>query len=172
MRKSVLVSLAALVWPSSPLAAQAAEQATVIHAGQLLDRPGSAPRGASTIIIRDGKVSEILAGHQSGPAGATQIDLKDKFVLPGLIDSHVHLESDAGGNAGLIESVTDNPARTAYRAAGNAKKTLMAGFTTVRNLGDSSGATLALRDAVAAGELPGPRIIDAGRSISTIWTRH
>ncbi len=113
------------------------------------------------------KSPKCLHGHQSGPAGATLIDLKDKFVLPGLIDSHVHLDSDAGGNAGLIEAVTDSPARAAYRAAGNAKKTLMAGFTTVRNLGDGSGATLALRDAVAAGELPGPRIIDAGRSIST-----
>lgn len=84
-----------------------------------------------------------------------------------LIDSHVHLGSDAGGDAALIESFTDSPARAAYRTAGNAKKTLMAGFTTVRNLGDGSGATLALCDAVAAGELSGPRIIDAGRSIST-----
>ena len=160
-------SVIAFALASTPLAAQTAEQVTVIHAGQLMDKPGSAPRGASTIVIRNGKIAEVLTGHQPGPAGATLIDLKDKFVLPGLIDSHVHLDSDAGGNAGLIEAVTDSPARAAYRAAGNAKKTLMAGFTTVRNLGDGSGATLALRDAVAAGELPGPRIIDAGRSIST-----
>ena len=156
----------ALLLAAMPLAAQDSV-VTVIHAGQLLDQPGAKPHGPSTIVIRDGRVSEILAGHQSGPAGATLIDLKDKFVLPGLIDSHVHLDSDAGGNAALVEAVTDSPARAAYRAAGNAKKTLMAGFTTVRNLGDGSGATLALRDAVAAGELPGPRIIDAGRSIST-----
>ncbi len=167
MKKLAFVSLAAFALATSPLSAQTAEQVTVIHAGQLLDKPGQAPRGQSTIIIRGGKIAEVLNGHQSGPAGATIIDLKDKFVLPGLIDSHVHLDSDAGGNAGLIEAVTDSPARAAYRAAGNAKKTLMAGFTTVRNLGDGSGATLALRDAVAAGELPGPRIIDAGKSIST-----
>jgi imidazolonepropionase-like amidohydrolase len=167
MKKLAFVSLAALALATSPASAQTADQVTVIHAGQLLDKPGQAPRGQSTIIIRGGKVAEVLNGHQSGPAGATLIDLKDKFVLPGLIDSHVHLDSDAGGNAGLIEAVTDSPARAAYRAAGNAKKTLMAGFTTVRNLGDGSGATLALRDAVAAGELPGPRIIDAGKSIST-----
>lgn len=167
MKKLTFVSVAALALACSPLAAQTAEQVTVIHAGQLLDKPGSAPRGPSTIIIRNGKVAEVLNGHQPGPAGATLIDLKDKFVLPGLIDSHVHLDSDAGGNAALIEGITDSPARAAYRAAGNAKKTLMAGFTTVRNLGDGSGATLALRDAVAAGDLPGPRIIDAGRSIST-----
>lgn len=167
MKHVVFASFGALLLATSPLAAQPADQVTVIHAGQLLDKPGTAPRGASTVIIRNGKVAEILAGFQSGPAGATLIDLKDKFVLPGLIDSHVHLDSDAGGNAALIEAFTDSPARAAYRTAGNAKKTLMAGFTTVRNLGDGSGATLALRDAVAAGEMPGPRIIDAGRSIST-----
>ena len=167
MKKLVFVSIAAATLASTPVAAQTAQLVTVIHAGQLLDKPGSTPRGHSTIIVRDGKVAEVLAGFQAGPAGATLIDLKDKFVLPGLIDSHVHLDSDAGGNAALIESITDSSARAAYRAAANAKKTLMAGFTTVRNLGDGSGATLALRDAVAAGELPGPRIIDAGRSIST-----
>jgi imidazolonepropionase-like amidohydrolase len=167
MKKVVFVSIGALLLATSPLAAQPADVVTVIHAGKLLDKPGSPPRGPSTVIIRNGKIAEILSGHQQGPAGATLIDLKDKFVLPGLIDSHVHLDSDAGGNAALIEAVTDSPARAAYRAAGNAKKTLMAGFTAVRNLGDGTGATLALRDAVAAGELPGPRIIDAGRSIST-----
>jgi imidazolonepropionase-like amidohydrolase len=167
MKKLAFVSVAASVLSNSPLIAQTPEQATVIHAGQLLDKPGAAPRGPSTLIIRNGKVAEVLNGHQTGPAGATLIDLKDKFVLPGLIDSHVHLDSDAGGNAGLIEAVTDSPARAAFRAAGNAKKTLMAGFTTVRNLGDGSGATLALRDAIAAGDLPGPRIIDAGNPIST-----
>jgi imidazolonepropionase-like amidohydrolase len=167
MKKVIFVSLGAVLLASAPLAAQSTDRVTVIHSGKLLDMPGNPPRGPSTVIIRNGKIAEVLAGHQQGPAGATLIDLKDKFVLPGLIDSHVHLDSDAGGNAALIEAVTDSPARAAYRAAGNAKKTLMAGFTTVRNMGDGTGATLALRDAVAAGELPGPRIIDAGRSIST-----
>jgi imidazolonepropionase-like amidohydrolase len=148
-------------------AAQAQDRVVVVQAGQLLDKPGSAPRGPSTIVIRNGKVAEVLAGHQDGPAGAERIDLRDKFVLPGLIDSHVHLDSDAGGNAALLEAVTSSDAATAFRAAANAKKTLMAGFTTVRNLGDGTGATLALRDVIAAGDLPGPRIIDAGRSIST-----
>jgi len=167
MKKVVFVSLGAVLLASTPLAAQSSDVVTVIHVGKLLDKPGTPPRGPSTVIIRNGKIAEVLSGYQPGPAGATQIDLKDKFVLPGLIDSHVHLDSDAGGNAALIEGLTDSPARAAYRAAGNAKKTLMAGFTTVRNMGDGTGATLALRDAVAAGELPGPRIIDAGRSIST-----
>ncbi|WP_397589887.1 amidohydrolase family protein [Sphingorhabdus sp.] len=167
MKKIVFISISALLLAGTPLAAQTVDQVTVVHVGRLLDKPGSAPNGPSTVIIRNGKIVEVLSGYQPGPTGATLIDLKDKFVLPGLIDSHVHLDSDAGGDAALIESFTDSPARAAYRTAGNAKKTLMAGFTTVRNLGDGSGATLALRDAVAAGELPGPRIIDAGRSIST-----
>jgi len=84
-----------------------------------------------------------------------------------LIDSHVHLDSDAGGDAALLEGVTSSDAATAYRTLGNAQKTLMAGFTTVRNLGDGTGATLALRDFVAAGKILAPRIVDAGRSIST-----
>ncbi|MGB5076911.1 MAG: amidohydrolase family protein, partial [Sphingorhabdus sp.] len=167
MTKLAFVSISALMMCTAPLNAQTVDQLTIVHAGQLLDKPGSAPRGPSTVVIRQGKVLEILEGHQAGPPGSIIIDLKDKFILPGLIDSHVHLDSDAGGNAALIEGLTDSPARAAYRAAGNARKTLLAGFTTVRNLGDGSGATLALRDAVAAGELPGPRIIDAGRSIST-----
>lgn len=157
----------ALLVMSSSAAAQTVDEIVIIYAGQLLDRPGKAARGASTVVIRNGRIAEVSDGHRPVPVGATLIDLKDKFVLPGLIDSHVHLDSDAGGNAALIEAVTDSPARAAYRAAGNAKKTLMAGFTTVRNLGDGTGATLALRDAIAAGDLPGPRIIDAGRSIST-----
>ncbi len=143
------------------------ERMTVIHAGQVLDRPGTPARGPSTIIIRDGVIAEILSGYEAGPVGATLVDLKGSFVLPGLIDSHVHLDSDAGGTAAFVEAVTDSPAKAAFRAAGNAKKTLMAGFTTVRNLGDGTGATLALRDAIAAGDLPGPRILDAGKSIST-----
>jgi imidazolonepropionase-like amidohydrolase len=146
---------------------QAQDRVIVIQAGQLLDMPGSAPKGPSTIVIRNGKIAEVLPGISNGPAGATKIDLRDKFVLPGLIDSHVHLVSDAGGNAGLVEAVTSSPANNAFRAAANAKKTLMAGFTTVRNLGDEDGATLALRDAIAEGIVPGPRIIDSGRSIST-----
>jgi imidazolonepropionase-like amidohydrolase len=156
-----------IVGTAMAVSAAQAENVVAIEAGQLLDKPGSTPRGASTIIVRDGRIAEIRDGHGNAPQGAWLVDLRDKFVLPGLIDSHVHLDSDAGVNAALVEAVTSSDAVTAFRAAANAKKTLMAGFTTVRNLGDGTGATLALRDAIAAGNLPGPRIIDAGRSIST-----
>lgn len=143
----------------------------VIHAGHLLDRPGKAPRGASTLLVRDGRISAVEAGFLEpaalGAAGARVVDLRERFVLPGLIDCHVHLESDTGGVAGMVEDLTLSDAATAYRTLGNARKTLQAGFTTVRNLGDGTGATLALRDAVATRLLEGPRIVDAGRSIST-----
>jgi imidazolonepropionase-like amidohydrolase len=159
--------LAAWSVSASAQPAPAAEPVTLIHAGRLLDRPGRPPRGPSTIVIRGGRIAEILDGHVLVPANGRLIDLGRSFVLPGLIDSHVHLDSDAGGIASLVEEVTSGVPETTLRALGNARKTLEAGFTTVRNLGDSSGATLAIRDAVARGEVAGPRIVDAGRSIST-----
>jgi imidazolonepropionase-like amidohydrolase len=111
--------------------------------------------------VRDG-----LVGADAFP-GAEIVDLSDRFVLPGLIDSHVHLATSQAGQAGLIAQFTESVPTTAYRAAENARITLMAGFTTVRNLGDGDGVTLALRDAAARHALPSPRIVDAGRSIST-----
>jgi len=141
--------------------------AIVVHAGRLLDRPGRAPRGSSTIVIRDGRVSEVLDGFVQVPGSLRVIDQRARFVLPGLIDSHVHLASDTGGQLGQLEAVQLEDAEIAYNALVNAHKTLRAGFTTVRNLGDRSGATLALRDAIRAGKVVGPNIVDAGRSIST-----
>lgn len=170
------LALTGAVIAALPAAAQTTAQAapeagavTLIQAGRLLDHPGRAPRGASTIVVRDGKVVEIRDGFVDASSfpGATVVDQRDRFVLPGLIDSHVHLVSDVAGQAGLVSEVTDSLPAHAYSAAMNARKTLMAGFTTVRNLGDSGGVTLALREETAAHRLPGPRILDAGNSIST-----
>lgn len=158
-----MIAMAALLLPAAAVAQSAA---TVIHAGRLLDRPGRAPRGASTIIVQGGKIVSVADGLRPAPAGARLIDLSDRFVLPGLIDSHVHLDSDAGGNAGLIEGLTTNDSAAAFRAIANARKTLDAGFTTVRNLGGPA-AIMALRDAIRDGVVPGPRILDAGNGIST-----
>lgn len=151
------------------LDATAAATVTLVHAGHLLDRPGQPQRGASTVVIQDGKVAEVLDGFVDPAryAGAAVIDLRGHYVLPGLIDSHVHLTSDRAGIEGQLAGVTDSVAAGAYEAQMNARKTLQAGFTTVRNLGDGNGITLALRDAIARGWVQGPRIIDAGTSIST-----
>jgi imidazolonepropionase-like amidohydrolase len=140
----------------------------VVHAGRLLDRPGQTPRGASTVVIRNGRIEAIRDGFAAadGFPGATVVDLRERYVLPGLIDCHVHLESDRAGQEGLVESMTSSDAHLAYQALANARKTLDAGFTTVRNLGDERGVTLALRDAVASGSVAGPRILDAGTGVS------
>nr|WP_294850629.1 amidohydrolase family protein [uncultured Sphingomonas sp.] len=148
------------------LSAAASAAPTYIHAGRLMDVPGKPTRGPSTIIVDNGRVVAVRDGLIAPEAGATLIDLKDRTVLPGLIDSHVHLTSDAGGIAGQMEEVTLSPAAQAFNAEVNGLKTLRAGFTTVRNLGDGDGATLALRDAIAAGKVKGPRIIDAANAIS------
>lgn len=165
--KSIHVLMLALAGAgvSAPLAAQTPAR-TVIHAGHLLAEPGKPARGASTITIEAGKVVSVADGFQPADPGATLIDLRDKYVLPGLIDSHVHLTSDAGGIAGQLEEMTLSPAAQAFNAQVNGMKTLRAGFTTVRNLGDGDGVTLALRDAIADGKTKGPRIVDAGASIS------
>ena len=148
-------------------AAQSRQAETIaIQAGRLLDKPGQPARGPSTIVVRGGTIEAIRDGFVEVP-GARVVDLRSSFVLPGLIDSHVHLDSDRAGVEAQLDEVTLNPPAVAYDTLVNAQKTLNAGFTTVRNLGDETGATLALRDAVARGQLMGPRIVDAGRSIST-----
>ncbi|MEY3292718.1 MAG: hypothetical protein RJB12_489 [Pseudomonadota bacterium] len=173
-RLTASVAVAAVLALAAPVTAQAqagsaAGPVTLVQAGRLLDRPGQAPRGPSTVVVRDGRIVEIRDGFVDAAAfpGATVIDQRERFVMPGLIDSHVHLVSDLGGQAGFLSGVTENLPAHAFRAAENAEKTLMAGFTTVRNLGDEGGVTLALADETAAHRLPGPRIIDSGNSIST-----
>ncbi|MCB1605528.1 MAG: amidohydrolase family protein [Xanthomonadales bacterium] len=152
------------------LALAPAHAATVVQAGKLLDRPGQSPRSQVSLLIVDGKVSQIRDGYLEGAAfdqpDATVIDLRDAFVLPGLIDSHVHLSGDKGGVERALAAVEDSVADTAYEAAVNARKTIDAGFTTVRNLGDRDGVIRALRDAVAEGKVVGPRILTANTMIS------
>lgn len=139
----------------------------LIHAGRVLDKPGNAARGATTITITDGRIVSLENGYRNAPDRSVRvINLRDQFVMPGLIDAHVHLTSDTGGIAAQLEGVTLSPARQAFNAYENGLKTLDAGFTTVRNLGDRDGAVIALRDAVNAGQVMGPRILDSGRSLS------
>ena len=169
MRLPALLSLLLLLLAGSGSASAQpapAAETVVIHAGTLLDRPGRPPRRNATIVVRDGRIESVQDGFVPAPAGARLIDLSDRFVLPGLIDSHVHLTSDRAGVEGQLAEVTDSVPLRAYEAAWNARKTLDAGFTTVRNLGSDDGVTLGLRDAIERGWAVGPRIVDAGTSIS------
>lgn len=168
-RHSLLAaSLAAMVaLPASAQTAPVGADRIYIHAGTLLDRPGNPPRRNATIIVADRRIEAVQDGLVPPPAGARLIDLSDQFVLPGLIDSHVHLTSDRAGVEGVLAGFTDSIPLASYEAAWNARKTLEAGFTTVRNLGSESGITLGLRDAISRGWVVGPRIVDAGTSLST-----
>jgi imidazolonepropionase-like amidohydrolase len=160
--RQAATALTLLLGSTSALAAP-----TYIHAGTLIAIPGQAPRGASTIVVDDGRIVSVQDGFVTAPADAATIDLRDKTVLPGLIDSHTHLGSDRAGNEGLAAAMTDSLPLNAYETYWNGMKTLRAGFTTVRNLGDDKGKVLALREAIKRGYVMGPRIIDAGESIST-----
>lgn len=170
MRATLFCLLATSLAP-----AEAADDSSwlIVQAGQLLDQPGQAARKNATVLIHAGRIQAVRDGHLDAsafadvPADTRVLDLRNRYVLPGLIDSHVHLTSDRAGIEAQLDAVTRSTASAAYEAAVNARKTLAAGFTTVRNLGDREGVTLALRDAIAAGKLPGPRIVDAGRAIST-----
>ena len=140
MRLATLAAAAATLLASTSSFAAS----TYIHAGRVIAIPGQAPRGATTIVVTDGRIESLQDGYLAAPAGAKEIDLKDKTVLPGLIDSHTHLSSDRAGNEGIVAMVTEGMPMHALETYWNGMKTLRAGFTTVRNLGDEGGKTLAL----------------------------
>ena len=166
--KSALIALLAGISATAAVAQTApASSQTWIHAGRLIAVPGQAPRGASTIVIEGEKIVAVRDGYLPAPDGARTIDLKGRTVLPGLIDSHTHLGSDRAGVEARAAWVTDSAPLLAYETYWNGMKTVQAGFTTVRNLGDDGGKTMALREAIRRGWVQGPRIVDAGDSIST-----
>ncbi len=140
---------------------------TYIHAGTLLDRPGDKPRGNSTIIVRDGTIAEIRDGFAPPEAGATLVDLSRKFVLPGLIDAHVHLFGIGGDpKRARLEALNRDRFDDMMTAVANAKVTLDAGFTSVRDLGGDPRGVRSLRDAIDRGDVEGPSITNAGQMIS------
>ncbi|WP_434020180.1 amidohydrolase family protein [Thalassotalea atypica] len=138
-------------------------QTQVIHAGELLNVPGKAPLKKQTVVVKDGKILSVNKGFL--PANkfgddATLIDLSKSFVMPGLMDMHVHLQGELGPNNDK-ELVKMSDADIAIRSAYFAKTTLMAGFTTVRDLLNQSEQIYALRDGIAKGYVDGPRVIAA-----------
>ena len=140
---------------------------TVIHAGYLIDGSNDNPMNEMSIYVIDKKITEVVTGYIEPEPDDEYIDLSGYTVLPGLIDMHVHLTSNQSSTNRYIESTSLNPADYAIRSVNNAKKTLLAGFTTVRNLGDSDAVTVALRNEIIKGTVPGPRIFTAGKSIAS-----
>jgi imidazolonepropionase-like amidohydrolase len=140
-------------------------QKTYLHCGNLMDVQTGNVLSQKTIVISENKIMEIQNGYVSGTAEDKIIDLKDKYVLPGFIDMHVHIESESSPKT-YINRFTLNDADVAFQSSVYAKKTLMAGFTTVRDLG-GTGVNIALRNAINKGLIEGPRIYTAGKSIAT-----
>lgn len=165
MIRFILALLATSMAAAAAAEAPADTPAAYIHAGRLLDRPGQPPRGPSTVIVRAGKIAEVRGGFAAPEAGARVIDLRDQFVLPGLIDAHVHITFEVGPNFQL-QLAQEDPVDFAVAGAGFAERTLQAGFTTVRDLASHRRAAIALRDGINAGKLPGPTIQAAGQLIS------
>ena len=146
----------------------AGAQTTVIHAGTLLAIPGEAPRGASTLVLDGDRIQRIADGLVDPTSlgdDVTLIDLSDHFVLPGLMDMHVHLRGELNANQ-RTEALTLTSETMTLRAQVNGMKTLRAGFTTVRDLGAPPAVIYALRDAIDSGLVQGPRIFAAGSSLA------
>jgi imidazolonepropionase-like amidohydrolase len=137
----------------------------LVQAGRLLADPSTGRVETNkTVVIRDGHVVEVRDGFVSEP-GASVIDLKNSFVLPGLIDSHVHLLQQQGPT-GKLDAVTKTLPDRTLDGVVFARRTLEAGFTTVADCGDPNEAIFALRDAIKAGKVEGPRILSSGYALS------
>lgn len=137
---------------------------TVIHAGQLLAVPGEEPTSQQSILVRNGRIESVQAGYVT-PDGAEIIDLSDQFVLPGLIDSHVHLQGELSPS-GRLDTVTLSSADNALDAARHARTTLMAGFTSAQEVGGQLEASIALRNAIRDGDVIGPRLRVSGPAVT------
>ncbi|KUG09653.1 metal-dependent hydrolase family protein [Solirubrum puertoriconensis] len=147
------------------LSTAAFAQKTYLHCGRLLDVRAGKLLTEQTLVIENGRVQAVQAGY-AAPGGAADkvVDLKNRTVLPGLIDCHVHVEGETSKD-NFLKEFTENPGDVAYSAEAHARTTLLAGFTTVRDLG-GSGINISLRNAINRGQVAGPRIFTVGKAIS------
>ena len=140
-------------------------QTKYLHCGHILDCIGLDPLPDRTIIVKGNTIVAIVEGYLREEDGAQIIDLKNHFVMPGIMDVHVHIESESGPNR-YLDRFRENKADIALKASVYCKKTLMSGITTVRDLG-GTGVNVSLRNAIEAGHIIGPRIYTAEKSIAT-----
>lgn len=140
-------------------------QRTIIHCGFLIDSKSNDAQPQMTIVVEGDKIVSVTKGFTPKGNDDVLIDLTKKTVMPGLIDMHVHLEGETSKDQSL-QRFTLNEADIAFRSTLFAKRTLLAGFTTVRDLG-GSGVNIALRNAINQGTVIGPRIFTAGKAIAT-----
>ncbi len=158
-----LVAIIALAVSSSVVA-----KTTVIHAGELLAVPGDKPLKEQTVVIKDGKIINVVKGYAEATKfgkNAQLIDLSDRFVMPGLMDMHVHLQGELSPSNDS-EALRMSNADVAMKSTMFANKVLHAGFTTVRDLGANPEEIFALRDAIDKGWVNGPRVIAAGSMVA------
>ncbi|MGX5818243.1 amidohydrolase family protein [Chitinophaga lutea] len=143
----------------------ASAQRTILHCGTLIDGVSDKPRTQMSVIVEGNKIVAVQPGFAAPAAGDKVIDLKMQTVMPGWMDMHVHLEAETSKSA-YTDKFTQNPADLAFQSVRYAERTLMTGFTTVRDLG-GTGVNIALRNAINKGLVTGPRIFTAGKSIAT-----
>ncbi|MFT5891557.1 MAG: imidazolonepropionase-like amidohydrolase [Dokdonia sp.] len=142
-----------------------AQEATLLHCGRLIDTENGTVLTERTITVQGNKIVSIVKGYTPPKNNQTVVDLTSKTVMPGLIDMHVHIEGETSPTR-YLESFTKNEADVAFTSSEIAKRTLMAGFTTVRDLG-GSGVNVSLRNAINKGTVEGPRIFTAEKAIGT-----
>lgn len=164
MNLCLLAASAALAF-SAAAHAQPTETVRAIHAGTLIAVPGQAPMRNATVIVRGSKIAEVRPGFVEVP-GAEMIDLRNATVMPGFIDMHVHLRGLDDRLQARLQAAGRDYEDEAYTAMGHARRTLLAGFTTVRDLGNDPRLIFSLRDAINQGMFAGPTVVAAGNAVS------